>query len=73
MFRPKKKQPITQEIEDEEEVDVSEEEEQEEPTLPPRKPARPQQSGQLTRQEIIDIIEGNISRAASLLQYLRQM
>lgn len=80
MFKPKKKQPekYTQEVEEtEEEVDVSEEgesqEEQEKPTPQQIKPVRPQQSGQLTRQEIMDIIEGNLSRAANLLQYLRNM
>jgi len=73
MFKAKKKK-IVEEVEEVDEEDEEEEEEEddeeEEPAPTPTKKSSPNKD--ITKQEIADIIEGNLNRALQLLLYLRQ-
>lgn len=70
---PKKAEIIEDdEYEDEEETEEEEyEEEDEEPVRPQKKKKRPSEPVELRNQEVLDVIEGNINRALSALQFLR--
>lgn len=59
------------EYEDEEETEEEEYEEDEEPVRPQKKKKRPSEPVELRNQEVLDVIEGNINRALSALQFLR--
>ncbi len=69
MFKPKKQKLKDAEEEEEVEEDIPEEEEEEEEAPKSKKPVQTQAG--LSRQEVCDIIEGNLSRAVQLLQLLR--
>ena len=65
-----KKKKIVEEVDEEEEEEEEEDEEEEEvPTPTPTKKSSPNKD--ITKQEIADIMEGNLNRALQLLQYLR--
>lgn len=69
---PKKAEIIEDdEYEDEEETEEEEYEEDEEPVRPQKKKKRPSEPVELRNQEVLDVIEGNINRALSALQFLR--
>ena len=80
MFKAKKKKlvkPVDEDFEEEEseeEEEVEEEEEEDEVPTPsqlPKSKVQPTQD-RITKQEVVDIIEGNLNRSLQLLQYLRQ-
>jgi len=64
-----KKKKIIEEVDEEDEEEEDEEEEEEEVPTPTKKSSP---NKDITKQEIADIIEGNLNRALQLLQYLRQ-
>lgn len=74
VFKPKKaiakQEDEEEEVEEEPEEEIEEEVEEEEPKQKVEKPAN---GKQLSKQELIDIVEGNLNRAIAILQYLRQM
>lgn len=76
MFKPKKYKKRIEEPEEEEELEEDEPEKYEEPEessdeLPEIQPKEVSNKMNPSRQEIIDMIEGNTNRIAQLLQYLR--
>jgi len=80
VFKPKKKvekvvapEPEEQEYEDEydEEEVEEEEEEEEEPVVETPKVKKVTPEKQITPQEVVDVIEGHLSRAHQLLQLLK--
>ena len=68
-----KKKKIVEEVDEEEEEEEEEDEEEEEEEVPTPTPTKKSSTNKdITKQEIADIIEGNLNRALQLLQYLRQ-
>jgi len=58
-----------EEEDEEEEEDIEDEEEEEEEEPKAKKPTK--EDEKITRQEVCDVIEGNLNRALQLLQILR--
>lgn len=82
MWKKKKQKPVDEEENEEEQYDEEQDEpDEEEPDdlpVPPKSrrigmPAAKPVRNEISKQEIVDMIEGNIARVMQLLQYLRQV
>ena len=71
MFKPKKRKTEIEEEAEEPEVEEVEEEIEEEAEEPEIKPKQKPQQDTISKQEVADIIEGNLNRSLQLVQYLR--
>ena len=72
MFKAKKKPQVIEEIEEEEEEEEEEEDDEEEVPAPKAVKKVDPNNKQITKEEVADVIEGNLNRALHLLQFLRQ-